>query len=40
MNFLKSLVKSSGNEFASIVKDGLEADVAGFIDTGSYAFNA
>lgn len=40
MNFLKSLVKSSGNEFASIAKDGLESDVAGFIDTGSYAFNA
>jgi RecA/RadA recombinase len=40
MNFLKSLVKSSGNEFARIVTDGTEADVSGFVDTGSYAFNA
>lgn len=40
MNFLKTLVKSSGNEFASIANDGLEADVSGFIDTGSYSFNA
>ena len=40
MNFLKSLIKSSGNEYAAIANDGLEADVSGFIDTGSYAFNA
>ena len=40
MSFLKSLVKSSGNEYAAIADDGLEADVSGFIDTGSYAFNA
>lgn len=40
MNFLKTLVKSSGNEYASIANDGLEADVSGFIDTGSYSFNA
>lgn len=40
MNLLKSLIKSSGNEYATIANDGLEADVAGFIDTGSYAFNA
>jgi RecA/RadA recombinase len=40
MNFLKTLVKNSGNEYASIANDGLEADVGGFIDTGSYAFNA
>jgi len=40
MSFLKSLVKSSGNEFARIVTDGTEADVSGFVDTGSYAFNA
>jgi RecA/RadA recombinase len=33
-------VKSSGNEFARIVTDGTEADVSGFVDTGSYAFNA
>jgi RecA/RadA recombinase len=40
MSFLNGLVKSSGNEFASIVTDGTEADVTGFVDTGSYAFNA
>jgi RecA/RadA recombinase len=40
MNFLKTLVKNSGNEYASIANDGLEADVGGFIDTGSYSFNA
>lgn len=40
MNFLKTLVKSSGNEHASIVSDGVEADVGRLIDTGSYAFNA
>lgn len=34
-------MKESGNKFASIVEDGIEgADVAGFVDTGSYAFNA
>jgi RecA/RadA recombinase len=40
MNFLKTLVKYSGNEHASIVSDGVEADVGKLIDTGSYAFNA
>lgn len=41
MSFLNDLIKSSGNEFASIVDDGLEgADINGFIDTGSYSLNA
>lgn len=40
MSFLKSLVKNSGNEFARLVTEGTEADVTGFVDTGSYAFNA
>jgi RecA/RadA recombinase len=41
MSFLNDLIKSSGNEFASIVEDGLEgADINGFIDTGSYSLNA
>ena len=41
MSFLKKIVKDSGNKFACIVDDGIEgADVDGFIDTGSYAFNA
>jgi len=36
VNFLKQIVKESGNKFASIVEDGIEgADVAGFVDTGS-----
>lgn len=41
MSFLNDIIKSSGNEFASIVEDGLDgADVSGFIDTGSYSLNA
>lgn len=40
-DFLKSVVKEVGNEYASLVKDGVEAgDVNTFIDTGSYIFNA
>lgn len=38
---LKMLIKESGNEYAGIVFDGIEAgDVESFIDTGSYALNA
>ena len=41
MDFLKQIIKETGNEFASIVDEGVEAgDVASFIDTGSYIFNA
>jgi len=41
MSFIKDLVKSSGNEYASIVADGVAAgDVDSFVDTGSYIFNA
>jgi len=40
-DFLKSIIKSSGNEYAGIVSDGIEgSDVTGFINTGSYVFNA
>ena len=40
-DFLKDIIKSTGNEYASIVADGVEAgDVESFIDTGSYIFNA
>ena len=40
-DFLKSVVKEVGNEYASLVKDGVEAgDVDTFIDTGSYIFNS
>tara|TARA_B100000029_G_scaffold90767_1_gene80619 strand:- start:1181 stop:2194 length:1014 start_codon:yes stop_codon:yes gene_type:complete len=39
--FLKGLMKEVGNEYASLVSDGVEAgDVDTFIDTGSYIFNA
>jgi RecA/RadA recombinase len=40
-DFLKNIIKTSGNKFASIVDDGLDgSDVSGFIDTGSYMLNA
>ena len=40
-DFLKSIIKEVGNEYASIVSDGVDAgDVDSFIDTGSYIFNA
>ena len=40
-DFLKDIIKSTGNEYASLVEDGVEAgDVESFIDTGSYIFNA
>ena len=40
-DFLKTIIKNSGNEYAGIASDGIEgSDVTGFIDTGSYAFNA
>ena len=39
--FLKDIIKETGNEYAGIVSEGVEAgDVANFIDTGSYIFNA
>lgn len=41
MDFLNDLVKHSGNKYASIVEDGISgSDVKGFVDTGSYIFNA
>ena len=41
MNFLKDIVKEIDNEYASLVSDGVAAgDTSGFIDTGSYIFNA
>ena len=33
-DFLKDIIKSTGNEYASLVEDGVEAgDVENFIDT-------
>ena len=41
MNLLKDLAKASGNDLAGVVSDGIVAgDVDGYIDTGSYIFNA
>ena len=40
-NFLKDIIKETGNEYATLVSDGVDsADVTSFIDTGSYSFNA
>ena len=39
--FLDTVIKESGNEFASRVSDGVAAgDTSSFVDTGSYIFNA
>jgi len=41
MNFLKDVAKEIKNEYAGLVSDGVAAgDTSGFIDTGSYIFNA
>ncbi len=41
VNCLKQIIKETGNEYASLVSEGVEAgDVDSFIDTGSYMFNA
>lgn len=37
---LKGIVESANNNNAKVAEDGIQADVAGFIDTGSYALNA
>ena len=38
---LKQFIKESGNEYASIVADGVAAgDVNSYIDTGIYLFNS
>ena len=41
MNFLKDIAKEIGNDYASLVSEGVSAgDTAGYIDTGSYIFNS
>ena len=41
MSFLQDIVKEIDNEYAGLVSDGVAAgDTSGFIDTGSYIFNA
>jgi RecA/RadA recombinase len=40
-NFLKDIIKETGNEYATLVSEGVDsADVTSFIDTGSHSFNA
>ena len=40
-DFLKDIIKTTGNEYAALVADGVEgADVGAFYDTGSHIFNA
>ena len=40
-DFLKEIIKTTGNEYASLANDGIESgDVSDFIDTGAYIFNA
>ena len=34
-DFLKDVIKETGNEYASLVSDGSTGDVTDFIDTGS-----
>jgi RecA/RadA recombinase len=40
-DFLNDIIKRTGNEYAAIADDGIEAgDVTGYIGTGSYSLNA
>ena len=40
-DFLKDIIKITGNEYADLVSEGVAAgDVDNFVDTGSYVFNA
>ena len=40
-DFLKTIIKETGNEYATLASDGIAGgDVGSFIDTGSYSFNA
>ena len=39
--FLNTVISEIGNEYASVVSDGVSTDdVSSFVDTGSYIFNA
>ena len=41
MSTLMDFIKCTGNSFASVAEDGVAAgDISGWIDSGSYAFNA
>ena len=39
-DMFETLLKETGNEYASIAEDGVEAgDITGFISTGSYSLD-
>lgn len=41
MSSISDFLKLTGNEFASVAQDGVTAgDISGWVDSGSYAFNA
>ena len=41
MSFVKNVLKETSNEYGTIAADGLTtADVSGYVDTGSFVFNA
>ena len=40
MSFLKDVVKEIGNDYAGLLSDGSVGDIGGYVDTGSYIFNA
>lgn len=39
-NNIDSLIEAAGNEYASVVSDGVVSDVSDWLDTGSYMLNA
>ena len=40
-DFLKDIIKETGNEYATLASEGVDAgDVSGFVDTGCYSLNA
>ena len=40
-DFLKDIIKETGNEYATLASEGVDAgDVSNFVDTGCYSLNA
>ena len=40
-DFLKDIIKETGNEYATLASEGIDAgDVTNFVDTGCYSLNA
>jgi RecA/RadA recombinase len=40
MNFLQEVVKEIGNDYAGLLSEGSVGDIGGYVDSGSYIFNA